>query len=150
MTKTRKATAADADLILRLYEMRREPEMRKGRNWIIFQFWPASWDDVQKVQAARGSDENRYFRQVASYWEMACSLVARGALNADLFADSNGEAWFLYAKVKPYLKQLRETINPEMMVNVERVVTASAQGKKRIARLEERIAKMRAMAAGQK
>ena len=144
-----KATAADADLILRLYDMRREPEMRKGRNWLIFEFWPTSWEDVQKIQNARGSDENRYLRQISSYWEMACSLVARGALNAELFADSNGEAWFLYTKLKPYLKQMRETINPAMLANVEKVVTGSPAGRKRIVALEERIAKMTA-AAGKK
>jgi hypothetical protein len=150
MPKTSKATTADAEVILRLYDLRRETEMRKARNFMTFQFLPVTWDDVQKLAMARGTDENRYFRQACSYWDMACALVARGALNADLFFDTCGEAWFLFTKLKPYLPKMREMLNPEFLLNTEKVVTASAQGRKRVARLEERIAKMTAMAAGQK
>ena len=78
---------------------------------------------------------------------MACSLVVRGALNADLFYDSNGEACFLYAKVKPYLSQIREMMSPEFLGNVEKVVEGSAQGRERVARIEKAIERMKAMAA---
>jgi hypothetical protein len=150
MTDTRNATAADAELILRLYDLRREPEMRKARNWVTFQFWPVNFEDVQRILVARGSEENRHCRQVCSYWDMACSLVVRGALNPDLFYDSNGEAYFLYAKMKPYLAQIREMLSPEFMLNVERVVEGSAQGRERLSRLEKNIERMKAAAGGQK
>jgi hypothetical protein len=150
MTDTRNATAADAELILRLYDLRREPEMRKARNFVSFEFWPSSFEDMKGVLNARGTDENRYCRQACSYWDMACSLVVRGALNADLFYDSNGEAYFLYAKIKPFLKQIREMMSPEFLVNVERVAESSAQGRERVAAITKRIEGIKAMMASAK
>jgi hypothetical protein len=147
MTDTRNATAADAELILRLYDLRRETEMRKARHWFTFEFWPAGFEDVQRILLARGTEENRYCRQVCSFWDMACSLVVRGALHPDLFYDSNGEAYFTYAKIKPYLPQIREMMSPEFFVNVERVVEASAQGRERVARLQKNFERMKAAAA---
>lgn len=147
MTETRTATAADAELILKLYDLRREPELRKARNFVIFQCWPASFEEVKALLMDRGSDNNRYWRQACSYYDMACSLVARGALNADLFYDSNGESWFLFAKVKPFLAQIREITSPEFLLNVERVVEASPQGRARLAALEQRV---KAMASAKK
>src|SRR6185369_13025051 len=92
----RKATAADAQLIMQLYDLRRESELRKARAWWA-NFWPQSADDVMAVASKFGSQENAWFRQASGYWEMAASMVVRGALNADLFFDANGEMWFAFA-----------------------------------------------------
>ena len=106
MAKQKRATAKDAKLILELYDLRREAEMRKARNYFVLQFNPQSAEDAMKVISGFGSDENRWFRQVVSYWEMAASLVLRGTINEELFLDSNGEMFFVYAKMKPFLASL--------------------------------------------
>ena len=92
------ATTADAELILKLYELRREPRMRVARQWVVHEFRPKTLDELLAVQRDFGSEHNQYWRQVISYWEMAAALVLRGALDGDLFFDSNGENVFLLAK----------------------------------------------------
>src|SRR5207302_1344892 len=105
-----KPTPADAELILKLYDLRREAEMRKARNWWVGAFWPQNADEVAKIASALGTQENNWLRQVGGYWEMAASLVLHGALNEDLFLEGSfsGEMFFIFAKVRPFLKELRE------------------------------------------
>ncbi len=79
----KKPTAEDAQIIMRLYDLRREPEMRKARGWFAG-FWPRNPDDVIQVINAVNPQENAWFRQVSGYWDMAASFVLRGALNEDL------------------------------------------------------------------
>ncbi|MFI5087967.1 MAG: hypothetical protein ACHP7I_06200, partial [Terriglobales bacterium] len=83
-TAGKKATAADADIVMKLYDLRREAEMRKARNWYGNADF-SSWEAVQKVAMAWGTPENAWFRQVLTYWENAASLVLRGVVNRDLF-----------------------------------------------------------------
>src|SRR5579875_1709234 len=92
------ATAADAELILKLYDLRREERMRVARNWVVHEFQPRSLDELLVVQRDFGSLHNQYWRQVISYWEMAAAFVLRGALDRELFVDANGENIFLLAK----------------------------------------------------
>jgi len=92
------ATAADAELVLRLYEMRREEALRKSRRFMVFDFQPKTVDELRAVSRDVGSQYNAAWRQVLSYWEMAASLVLHGALDADLFLDTNGEGILIYAK----------------------------------------------------
>ena len=73
-----KATAADADLLLKLYDLRRESELRKARNWMVVTFWPQSADEIMKISANFGSQENNWWRQVSGYWSMA-AVVDDGA-----------------------------------------------------------------------
>ena len=107
---SKKATASDAQLILQLYDLRREAEMRKARNWWIGDFWPQSADDFLKVAFAMGTQENNWLRQVSGYWSMAASFVLQGALNQELFLQPavSGEMFIVFAKVQPFLKELRE------------------------------------------
>ncbi|PYV55046.1 MAG: hypothetical protein DMG90_07000 [Acidobacteria bacterium] len=134
----RKATAADAQLIMQLYDLRREAEMRKARAWFA-NFWPSSAEDILAVSQKFGSQENAWLRQVGGYWEMATAMVLRGALNEDLFFDANGELWFVFAKIQPYLKEVRERMNaPEAFRNTEKVVTGSKQGRERLQRMAKR------------
>ena len=81
----KKVTHADAQLILQLYDLRREAEMRKARNWVATQFWPQSAADYIKVASAVGTPENAWLRQVTSYWDMVAAFVLHGALNEELF-----------------------------------------------------------------
>src|SRR5437763_13868647 len=97
---SKKATATDAQLIMKLYDLRREAEMRKARAWWLTEFWPQSADDFIKVSSALGSQENNWLRQVAGYWSMAAAFVLQGALNEDLFIQPavSGEMVFVFAK----------------------------------------------------
>ena len=92
------ATAQDAEIILKLYELRREPRMRQARQWVIHEFKPKNLDELLAVQRDFGSDQNQMWRQVIGYWEMAAALVLHGSLNRELFFDSVGENVFLMAK----------------------------------------------------
>jgi hypothetical protein len=92
------ATAADAELILRLYELRREEVLRKARRFLVFEFNPKTLEELRAVSRDTKSEFNSYWRQAMTFWEMSASLVLRGALDADLFLDSNLEGILIYAK----------------------------------------------------
>ena len=115
---------ADAELILKLYDARREPELRKARQWFTATFWPESADDVMKVIRSAGTQENAWFRQTLGYWSMASSFVIHGILNDDLFLEpsNSGEMFFTYAKLEPFLKELREKLqNPNFLAHIEKL-----------------------------
>lgn len=133
-------THADAELILKLYDLRREPEMRKARKFMLETFWPESIDDINRIVAGFGSQENAWFRQVLGYWEMAASFVTSGVLDGDLLLDSSGEMWFIYTKFKPILADIRKALHPEFLQKVESVALSTQRGKDRIAYLEKAFA----------
>lgn len=109
------ATAADAELVLRLYELRREETLRKARQFMVFDFQPKTLEELRAVSRDVNSELNAAWRQVLSYWEMTSSLVLRGALDADLFLDSNGEGILLYAKFHHFHAETeRQSGNPFM------------------------------------
>jgi hypothetical protein len=143
---SKKATATDAQLIMQLYDLRREAEMRKARSWWLGEFWPQSADDFLKVVGATGAQENNWLRQVAGYWSMAASFVLQGALNEDLFLQPavSGEMYFVFAKVQPFLKELREKMgDPQMFGNIEQVITGSKFGRERLKFTLKRVEMMR-------
>lgn len=138
----KKPTIADAQLILQLYDLRREVEMRKARNWWGGDFFPQSADDVMAVAFAMGSQENNWFRQVAGYWNMAASFVLLGALNEDLFLQPSvsGEMFLIFAKVHPFLKEVRAKIgDPHLFMNIEKVVTRTKWGRERLQFMLKRV-----------
>ena|SRR5205085_7047267 len=141
-----KATAEDANLILKLYKLRTESTMRKARAFVIGEFWPQSGEDLAKLVADFGSQENAYYRQVVTYWDMAVSFVARGALNEELFADSAGELFFIYAKLFPHVGKVRE-INPLFLAKLEDFVNSSKEYKDRVATAGKSIARLAASRA---
>jgi hypothetical protein len=109
------ATAADAELILKLYEMRREETLRKARRFMIFDFQPKTVEELRLVSRDVGSQHNAAWRQVLSYWEMAASLVLRGALDPDLFFDSQAEGILIYAKYHHFHEETeKQSGNPFM------------------------------------
>src|SRR5271166_2347161 len=101
------ATPADAEIILKLYELRTEAEMRKARAWITGEFWPATADEFFAVASNPADPHNAFLRQVLTYWEMAAAMVLHGAVSAELFVDCNGEGFFLLAKFAPILDEIR-------------------------------------------
>jgi hypothetical protein len=134
----KKATPHDAGLILKLYDLRREAEMRKARHWFTVEFWPQSADELIKIASAFPSQENSWIRQVGGYWDMAASFVLQGALNEELFLQPGccGEMFFILAKVYPFLKEFREkTNNPDAFGNIEKVATGSKLARKRLERV---------------
>ena len=145
------ANTSDADLILKLYELRRETEMRKARDFIILHFMPESADDVMKYLNAFGTQENAWLRQVAGYWDMAAALVLHDRIDVQLFTDTNAEMWGFFAKFSPFVKELREKSGvPHLLVRVEKVASATQDGRERLAMMEKRWAARRQEAKSQK
>ena len=149
----KKPTVADAQLILQLYDLRREAEMRKARHWWAGEFFPQSADDILKVSWAMGTEENNWFRQVLGYWGMASSFVLQGVLNEELFLQPafSGEMFLIFAKVQPFLKELREKLgDPQVLSNVELVATRTKFGRERLQLLAKRVEVMRQKRAERK
>ena len=129
----------DADLILKLYDLRREKTMRDARSW-YFTFNPQSPKDFTDVLTG---DKSGYFRMVTSYWDMACSLVNNGAIDTDMFNDANGEHIFVYAKVEPFLPALREVMgNPNYLAHLEKNVKELPNCEARLVAVRERMQKI--------
>jgi hypothetical protein len=117
-----KVTYDQADLLLRLYEIRREPKMREARDWYFSKFHPATLEDIQK-QAPMGSPESAFMRMVISYWEMASSMVNRGLIDEAFFFENTGEQWIVFERIRPFVSALRErSKNPHMYGNLEKHV----------------------------
>ncbi|PYV44897.1 MAG: hypothetical protein DMG06_04620 [Acidobacteria bacterium] len=120
-------TKADADLLLRLYEIRREPEMRKARHWFLHVFQPSDWAAL-KNQRMTGTDEDRYIRMVTSYWDMVSAFVEQRVLNNQLFFSTNGENVAVWNKVKPWIEVVRSEMNrPTYLKNLESVAEKHLQ-----------------------
>jgi hypothetical protein len=131
----------DAEILLKLYELRREPEMRKARDWVTQEFKPASLEDVLAILRETGkTDRNRWLRQFISYYEMVASLVHRGVLDRDLLEDSVSEYIGFYAMLKPFLEQLREALGPDYLKQIERLVEESKRARERLAIIEKSLA----------
>jgi hypothetical protein len=132
------ATPHDAELILKLYDLRREAVMREARGF-IFGFTPQSIDDVMAILSDFSSKENAYVRQVVGYWDMAASLVLRGALNEELARDNFQELIFVYAKLEPFLSEVRQRTGMEgLAARMQKFVESSPDAKERMKRFQQR------------
>jgi hypothetical protein len=132
----------DAELVLKLYDLRRESVMRDARNWMAA-FNPKSIDDVVAVMSNFGSKENAYMRQVCGYWEMVAAFIVHGTLNADLAYDTLGEMYFVYAIMQPVVEDFRKKFSaPEFFKNVQQVVESTQKGRERVAQVQQRRAEM--------
>ena len=152
-SKGKKATPADAQIVMQLFDLRRESEMRKARKFFAeVQLNPAG--GMPEVLTSFGTQENAWMRQVMSYWEYAASLVLRGCVSRDLFMDWGGEIIFVYLKMKPFIKSIRETAGPEFMQYTEKLLTSTPELRKLVATREVRMKKwmemQKAAAAGKK
>jgi L-rhamnose mutarotase len=142
------ATTADAQVIMQLYDLRREPELRKARNWYGLEFNPTCADDIMNIVMDFRADGNRYFRMVTSYWEMAATVALHGAVNEELFLDTQQEMFFVFAKLAPHLEAMREKMqSPDAMRKTETLINKSETGKKKLQDFIKRIERFRAMAA---
>ena len=134
------ATAQDADLIIKLYELRRDETMRKARNFFTIEFFPKSADDVKALFAniEEHPEHNAYFRQVVSYWEMAAAMVNHGSIDQALFFDTNGEFLVVWVKIGDFIEDLRAFFGPQFLVNLEKLIAALPGGAERVRMTKER------------
>jgi len=133
-----------AELILRLYELRREAVMREARSFVGGPFLPQSLEELIGI-VSKGGKETGFVLQVYGYWDMVCAFVLHGMLTEALVYDTCQEMYFQYAKIQPYLKGFREAMQlSEWMRNIEKVVEGSAKGKKRVAVMRLNLQRMAA------
>lgn len=141
MTQERRPNFQDAELALKLYDLRREAVMRESRNTINGQFWPKSYEDVVAITQP-ADPRNAAFRQVSSYWEMVYGMARHGIAHADYLAENQGEGLFFLAKVKPYLERFRKEVSPLAFQNAEWIATQCAEGRRRFELIQARVAAM--------
>jgi len=145
MPKGKQATTADAEICMKLYDLRREAEMRKARNFVNFLFHPQSADEILKTILVFTSPESAWLRMVFSFWDYAASLVLEGVVAPSLFFAWNGEMVFVYAKYKPFLEEMRTKMeNPEFLKKVEKAVNSVPEVSKNVEVIQQRLAKMAA------
>jgi len=111
----------DAELLLRLYDLRREAKLRQAREWFMGQFRADSVEEFDR-KLPRGSPENAYFRMVVSYWDMAASIVNQGLIKEEFFFENTPEFWVVWAKFKHLAPAMRERRkNPHIWENLEKL-----------------------------
>ncbi|MGI9071039.1 MAG: DUF4760 domain-containing protein [Bryobacteraceae bacterium] len=131
-----------AELILRLYELRRETVMREARSYVGGEFMPRSAGEFVDIVSA-GSRQSGFVLQVYGYWDMVAAFVSNGALDANLVYDTCQEMYFQYAKIQPYLAEFREKMNlPEFLIGIERLVEGSEAGRRRIQTMRKNLSVM--------
>jgi hypothetical protein len=144
MPTQKKTTCNDpirqAELILKLYELRRETVMREARSYVGGKFMPQSANEFVELVTA-GSRNSGFILQVYGYWDMVAAFVSSGALDAGLVYDTCQEMYFQYAKIQPYLAEFRKKMNlPEFLISIERVVEGSDAGRGRIQTMRKNLA----------
>ncbi len=118
----------DAELVLKLYELRREDVMRASRSLIVTKFLPTSFDDVLAVTKFE-HPLNAAFRQCSTFWEMTYAMARHGVMHADFMLESNGEGLLLYSRIEPWLAEYREHVSPMGFRNAEWVATETTYGR---------------------
>jgi hypothetical protein len=109
----------DAELLLRLYDLRREEKLRRAREWFSQQFRAESLEDLFN-RYPLGSPENTYLRMTLGYWEMAASIVNRGLIVDDLFFENNSELWMVWTKIAHLMSRWRDWFkNPHLYENLQ-------------------------------
>lgn len=131
----------DAELVIRLYDLRREPVMRASRDAIIARFLPRSFDDVRAV-LQRDNPLNAAYRQVTTYWEMVYGMARHGVIHADFLLESSAEGLVVFARVEPYLAQLRAEQSPRSLRNAEWAATECELGRAIMVAQRARLAKL--------
>ncbi len=140
----KKPSHADAQLVLQLYDLRREAVMRESRRTIVA-WYPQSLDDVIAITKA-DHPANAAWRQVSSYFEMAYGFARHGIVPADFLAENTGEGLILFAKIQPHLKAFRKQVSPTAFRNSEWLVKKSSVAAERLELFKKRVAAMAAAA----
>jgi hypothetical protein len=128
----------DAELVLKLYELRREPVMRESRSQLIMKFNPTSFDDI--VAISKGDHPlNAAFRQCTTFWEMTYAMAKHGIVNPDFLMESNGEGLLIFTRFEPWLAEYREKFSPMGFRNAEWVATECELGRAIAERFRKRM-----------
>lgn len=143
---TKLLTHADAELVLRLYDLRRETVMRESRNIMNGKFWPKTAADVLEIMNTPDHAFNAAFRQVTGYWEMVYSFAKHGIIDADFLVESNGEGIFVFSKIQPFLTEIRQQ-SATAFLNAEWMIDNSGEAKRRFDMLRARVEKILASKA---
>jgi hypothetical protein len=130
----------DAELILRVYDLRREAVLRESRNGLVRDYWPRTEEDALAVLHP-DHPPNRPWRQVTGYWEMVYSLARHGVVHAEFLVESNGEGLFLFARAERYLEALRGATSPRTLRNAEWVARETELGRQMMETFRARVAK---------
>jgi hypothetical protein len=131
--KKSKATYDDIEVLLNLYDLRREATMRQARSYVGRKFAPKSADELVAIVSG-GTQESAFVLQVFGYWDMVAAFVLDGPLNQQLVYDTCQEMYFVYSKLQPFLAEFRRHMNlPEWMISIEKLIEGSPAGRKRIA-----------------
>jgi hypothetical protein len=117
----------DADLVLKIYDLRREAVMRESRTAMNTKFWPRSADEAVAV-TKNDHPLNLAYRQTTAYWEMVYSMARHGIVHPDFLVENNTEGLFLFARVEPYLERIRQAASPRSFRNTEWVATNTGAG----------------------
>ena len=136
------ATPADAEIVLKLYQLRTESVMRQARAWVMGEFWPKTVDEYFAVVENPADPHNAFLRQVVTYWEMAAAMVLHGAVSAELFVDCNAEGFFLLAKFGPLLEGIRERY-PSFLIKTSEMVDRFSAAAQRFEAVEKMVAARR-------
>jgi hypothetical protein len=129
--------AESADLIMKLYELRREDTMREARKWFI-SFFPESTQDVMKTMVDEKT--SAYYRMVVTYWDMAAGFVNHGAIDEEMFLDSNGECIVVFSKVEPFIEELRQILGSQKYLkNLETLIMKMPDAKEMLAARREQM-----------
>lgn len=131
----------DAELIWKVYDLRREPVMRQSRDAINFKFWPKTYEDFIAVTKP-DHPLNAAFRQTSSYWEMVYGMANHGIVNADYLIENNGEGLFLFAKIAPFIERFRAEGSVTAFKNAEWIATQCPEGRKRFEMISTRVKKL--------
>jgi len=138
--------ATSADLLMKLYDLRREATMREARTWFVGSFFPESAQDIMDAMIA--SETSAFYRMVVSYWDMAATFVNQNAINEEMFNAVNGESVAVFAKIEPYIKELRTMMtSPKMLINLENLIMRMPDAKEILAARREMIKRMMAARA---
>ncbi|HEX4769775.1 MAG TPA: hypothetical protein VH351_03025 [Bryobacteraceae bacterium] len=141
-TKSSPDSIRQAELILKLYEMRRESVMREARAYVGGKFGPQSAGELVELVTA-GTRESGFILQVFGYWDMVAAFVSHGALDATLVYDTCQEMYFQYAKIQPYLAEFRDRMKlPEFLISIERVVEGSEASRGRLEAMKKNLSAM--------
>jgi hypothetical protein len=92
--------------------------MRKARQYVMHEFPAKTWDELGYMG---GTDADRHFRMVTSYWEMVAGIVNQGLIDEELFFDSQGEGLFVWTRVRHLMPEARRQFRPTYLWNLERM-----------------------------
>jgi hypothetical protein len=140
------ATPADADIVLKLYDLRREEVMRKARNYVGMEFWPANVDEFKEIHKPTNPN-NVYWRQVISFYEMIAQLPLHGAVDTELFLATQGEGVFLRAK---FAEISEEATGNTFMPNTKKLIDSSEKAQAQFEAVKKQLAARRAQVVAAK